>query len=633
MSTCDHANRDGWSGFYSGGVLNVTLHGRANAHPIIADYGLDRSGLWNRINPDAYASAWCAVQGQEPSNWGARAYVLSPQSKCFAPANKAACPEWCARWTCNGAEWCNGKSVVPEPCNVCRDGPPWSSPSKPHRLAHDFAQFRPMGSTIRFTVDLHRVGCGAVLTAYLSGLPAVDSSFQFYEQQAEDKARSIPGCGGQMYYADANPEMTGCSSYGFEFDLFEGNVDSMHSTAHGCVSGLDVPGSVVKSGFVPGANAVGSSGWYGRIDRSSSYPDPNVKLMHNQICDGDGVGIGISGTGVKSLGNRSYGWGEAFTINTQHPFEVAIRFDDHDSADSWSYTTTLTQGGRSLWRTTRKSDAVTEQSVFPRAGAYTVKHVEAQEKSWIVVDGQYLPRVAAATSQPVHHLFFAADGTTVDVSRQLRLGDTIELGGAVFSNNVTSTTAMPTSRRQHAWGELGVSLRSKGLAMVLAYWAQGSTSSYKELGKWDTFWLNGECKRATDASYPWQEKMGFGCISHIRIERNPDGSTPPANIHGQEAFDSSGSGWSAEEGALPTVTDLALVSIAALGVLLCWRHRRDGLLWMRNCLRRHTSLALLPQQDEPIEPSAQEADTDGKAVVAAEQPSIAIDPQHSAGPG
>ena len=81
------------------------------------------------------------------------------------------------------------------------------------------------------------------------------------------------------------------------------------------------------------------------------------------------------------------------------------------------------------------------------------------------------------------------------------------------------------------------------------------------------------------------------------------------------------------------MTDLALVSIAALGVLLCWRHRRDGLLWMRNCLRRHTSLALLPQQDEPIEPSAQEADTDGKAVVAAEQPSIAIDPQHSAGPG
>lgn len=24
------------------------------------------------------------------------------------------------------------------------------------------------------------------------------------------------------YYADANPEHTGCSSYGFEFDLFEG---------------------------------------------------------------------------------------------------------------------------------------------------------------------------------------------------------------------------------------------------------------------------------------------------------------------------------------------------------------------------------------------------------------------------
>ena len=207
--TCDTANRDGWTGFYSGGPLNVSLHGRAHAHPLIADYGLDRSGLWDKINPDAYSSAWCAVQGEEPSNWGARAYVLRPESKCFPPASKADCPEWCAAWKCDGAEWCNGKRVLPEPCYPC-SAPLWSPPAVPHRLAHDFDQFRPMGSTIRFTVDLHRVGCGAVLTLYLAGLPAVDSSFQFYEQQPEDKAHSIPGCAGQMYYADANPEMTGC---------------------------------------------------------------------------------------------------------------------------------------------------------------------------------------------------------------------------------------------------------------------------------------------------------------------------------------------------------------------------------------------------------------------------------------
>lgn len=406
-----------------------------------------------------------------------------------------------------------------------------------------------------------------------------------------------------------------CSSYGFEFDLFEGNVDSMHSTAHGCVSGLDVPGSNVKSGFAPGAG-VGSSGWYGRIDRSS-YPDPNVRLMHNQICDADGVGVGISGTGVQPLGNRSYGWGDAFTINTQHPFDVAIRFDDESesreaapgsSAGSWSYTTTLKQGGRSLWRTTRKADAVTEQAIFPRPGPYSVRLVEAQRKQWVVVDDQYLPRVAARAdaSRTVHRLSFAADGTTVEVLQQLRLGDAIDLGGVLFSNNVTSNSAMRTSRRQLAWDELGVSLRSRGLAMVLAYWAQGRTSSYKELGEWDTFWLNGECERQ-EAPFPWQEAMGWGCISHIRIERNPGGSNAPANIHGQEPLDGGSSRLSARAEAPPLVAELAVSSLAALVIFFCWR-RRDGLLlWMRGFLRRNSRL-LLPQQEEPIEPSGSAVD-------------------------
>lgn len=146
--------------------------------------------------------------------------------------------------------------------------------------------------------------------------------------------------------------------------------------------------------------------------------------------------------------------------------------------------------------------------------------------------------------------------------------------------------------------------------MVLAYWAQGRTSLYKELGKWDTFWLNGECERKAGASgagggaapYPWHEAMGWGCLSHIRIERNPDGSAPPANLPGQEPYDDLAGD---ADAFMSTVVDLALVSVAALGVFFCWRRRNDAdgpLLWTRSFLQRHTSRVLLPMQEvEPVE--------------------------------
>ena len=279
---CDYANRDGWTGFYGSGPLSVSIYGQSRAHPVIADYGLERSALYGQMNPDDNAPAWCALPNADPAFWGARAYLLKPESGgCFAPAQQS---------------------------------PFWETPAVPHRLAKDFAQFSTMGDTIRFTVDLHRVGCGALLTVYMAGLPAVDAQFRYDPQQPKDEARNNPGCAGRMYYADANPEMTGCSSYGLEFDLFEGNVESMHSTAHGCVSGLDVPGSRVKSGFAPppllpgggaGGSGSGSSGWFGRVDQSS-YPDPAVRLMHNRICDGDGTGVGVAGTGVRPLGKSSH---------------------------------------------------------------------------------------------------------------------------------------------------------------------------------------------------------------------------------------------------------------------------------------------------------------------------------------
>ena len=83
----------------------------------------------------------------------------------------------------------------------------------------------------------------------------------------------------------------------------------------------------MRTGFAPSAlRRAGSAGWFGKVDRSVPYPDPNQKRMHNHICDSDGVGMGVSGTGVRLFGNGSYGWGAENTINTKDPFEVSVRF-------------------------------------------------------------------------------------------------------------------------------------------------------------------------------------------------------------------------------------------------------------------------------------------------------------------
>ena len=128
----------------------------------------------------------------------------------------------------------------------------------------------------------------------------------------------------------------------------------------------------------------------------------------------------------------------------------------------------------------------------------------------------------------------AASTVHVPEGTALGLGSVIELGGFVFSNNGSSAAAMPTPLKQRAWEDLGEALRSKGLAMVLAYWAQGRTTMYKRLDEWDTFWLNGECERRREPSpggrpYPWKETMAWGCISGVRVTTNPAGSSPPAS--------------------------------------------------------------------------------------------------------
>ena len=166
VGACDNAQQDGWTGFYSD-PLDVKIDGRSRPHPVVADYGLDRSSLWGSRTPDDNAPSWCAFPGPNPSSWGARAYVLRPGSECFAPRK---------RWGDDHSYW-----VTPT-----------------HRLARDFAQWRLMGRTIRFTVDLHHVGCGAVLTLYLSALPAVNERYELNPQNTKDESVNNPGCASQM---------------------------------------------------------------------------------------------------------------------------------------------------------------------------------------------------------------------------------------------------------------------------------------------------------------------------------------------------------------------------------------------------------------------------------------------------
>lgn len=119
---------------------------------------------------------------------------------------------------------------------------------------------------------------------------------------------------------------------------------------------------------------------------------------------------------------------------------------------------------------------------------------------------------------------------------------------------------MPTALKQRAWEALGTALRSKGLGMVLAYWAQGRTTRYKELGAWDTFWLNGACDAPgaspsaspSGAPYPRRDTMGWACLSHIQVEANPPGTAPQLPLSaagdatGGAAWDPRGGLWGGE---------------------------------------------------------------------------------------
>ena len=126
--------------------------GKTDAHIVIADYGKDLSNVLEMKYPNdtthaAGTGAWCAKPGSGPDNWGARAYVLKPTTTC-------------------PAEHRNGDH-----------GKPIHEPPFQNSLPGEFAQFKLMDKTISFTVDLHRVGCGAVFTIDLAGLPGLSSRY------------------------------------------------------------------------------------------------------------------------------------------------------------------------------------------------------------------------------------------------------------------------------------------------------------------------------------------------------------------------------------------------------------------------------------------------------------------------
>ena len=357
-----------------------------------------------------------------------------------------------------------------------------------------------------------------------------------YRFDRQNPARNGVGCASQLYYADANPSHTGCRSYGFEFDVFEGNVASTHTTAHGCISGLSVPGSTVKTGMpnntADGQTPPGASGWYGAVDRSV-YPDPDLNQKHNRVCDSYGTGVGTTGTGVTPYPEQSYGWGDEYTINTMRPFRFSVRFDHGDGDSPWSFTTRMEQEGRSVGQTMTRADADTRTHLFPTVGTYQVRFESQNSQEWLVVDSVYIQQREASGFGGVHTLEFEADGTSVKVRRAIALGDDIEMAGRRFSNNVTDATAMPTFRKKEAWDEMGRALGEKGLSMVLAYWAQPATTTYGTVRAWDSLWLNGKCAEQgrqptpDGEAYPVRMGMGSGCLSDIRIEKNAPKEHPP----------------------------------------------------------------------------------------------------------
>merc|ERR1719450_615988 len=91
----------------------------------------------------------------------------------------------------------------------------------------DIMQFKLLGRTLSFTVDLSKVGCGCNLALYLVSEPALDRSGS--PEAAGDGAPDF--CESSPYYCDANKV---CGTYCPEVDIMEANNHVFGSTPHIC---------------------------------------------------------------------------------------------------------------------------------------------------------------------------------------------------------------------------------------------------------------------------------------------------------------------------------------------------------------------------------------------------------------
>lgn len=155
----------------------------------------------------------------------------------------------------------------------------------------DIMQFKLLGRTISFTVDLSKVGCGCNLAFYLVSAPARD-----------EQGNAIPGdnmLAPHNFYCDAN-KVGG--QWCPEVDIMEANTHAFASTPHKC--------------------------------------DPPHNSHYNN-CDRGGCG-----QNTRDMPN-TYGPGPQFQINTQRPFDVITAFTANGDQLT-GMVTTLQQDGHNV---------------------------------------------------------------------------------------------------------------------------------------------------------------------------------------------------------------------------------------------------------------------------------------------
>lgn len=157
----------------------------------------------------------------------------------------------------------------------------------------DIAQYyRPnlLGGAIEYDVDLGDVSCGCVSSISAVRMPVMDNWRDAF------------------HYCDANQMNEQRSHLCPEFDFMQANRHSFHSAAHKC----DAP----------------QNGVYTRCDRGGqcSLNPVHMRLEHGQ---------------------RAYGYGTQYKINTQFPFHVELEFQQRDDY-FLGYKWTITQGGNEI---------------------------------------------------------------------------------------------------------------------------------------------------------------------------------------------------------------------------------------------------------------------------------------------